>query len=235
VRSRGLKRRQIIKMPMSAGSPPVRRRGLKPDTATPIARGEDEGVLDEGTFTIGMVFQGHGELGGDDGADEHSLAGAHGQGEDVARVIQGEGLVDAFELMVLNETTPLANAVPEGVEALVHDEVFDLVPVEAEGWQDIGGLGIVVLIQVEDVGGIFDQAQVPVGLEGAQLGGAEETEGVRFGEGGVFEDLGDGGVAVGGVAGLAPGGDFLLEELVEMRHWVLIVGGGSDLDLMGRG
>jgi hypothetical protein len=196
----------------------VRRRELKPDTAAPIAQGKDEGVLDKRTFTVGMVFEGHGELGSDDGADEHGLAGAHGQGEDGAGVIQGEGLVDAFELMVLNETTPLANAYPEGVQALVHDEVFDVVPVQAEGGEEIGGLGIIVFIQVEDVGGALDEAEVPVGFEGAQLGGAEEPEGLGFGEGGVFEDLGDGGVAVSGVAGLALGGDFLLEEFVEVGH-----------------
>ena len=69
--------------------------------------------------------------------------------------------------------------------------------------------------------GAFDELEVPVGFQGAQLDGAEEAELASFGQHRMVEDLGDGGVCVVRVTLLTPVGYPALDLLMEVGHWVV--------------
>ena len=89
------------------------------------ARREDQRVLDEGAGAVGVVLQRQGELAGDDRADQHRLARAHGQRQDVAGVVERQRLVDALQPVALDEGRVVLELVPERRLALVQHEVLD--------------------------------------------------------------------------------------------------------------
>ncbi|MDY6867539.1 MAG: hypothetical protein SVT56_06485 [Chloroflexota bacterium] len=61
-----------------------------------------------------MIFEGHGKFRGDVRADQDGLASAHGQGEDVGGVVEGEGFVDGFEFVGFNSLIQAAKARARG-------------------------------------------------------------------------------------------------------------------------
>ena len=73
-------------------------------------------------------------------------------------------------------------------------------------------------IEIGNPGGPFDQAKVPVGLQGAKLRAAKKAEVVGFRQDGVFEDLADGGIIRARIVRTSPATHPFLVGFVEMLH-----------------
>lgn len=103
-----------------------------------LAGRKDQRVLDERRIRIGILER-HGEFGRDDGADEDRLPGTHGQRQDVAGVIERQGLAEAFEFVLADEVVIGPDSVNQAFVADVQRDV--LVRVQSEGAEPIGNAG----------------------------------------------------------------------------------------------
>jgi len=126
--------------------------------------------------------------------------------------------MDGLQLLRLDKVPVGADAVPEGIRALIEAKVLDLVAIQSQRGEQVHGAGVVAQVEVKDVGRALDEAQVPVGLQGAQLGGAQEAQRAALGQRCVVEDLADGRMALARIAFLAPLGYAFLKQLIEVGH-----------------
>ena len=165
------------------------------------------------------IFQRHGELGGDNGAHQDGLAGAHGQRQDVAGVVEREGFAQGFESVLAYEGVVGLEALQDGIQPVVRNHVHDLACGQTHGFASLFGLWEQRCVKVGNTWCIQHQPQVPIGFQRSELRVAQVAQ---LPGGWVFdcevEDFADGGEVGAVVARGAPSVHAFGQGLEKVAH-----------------
>ena len=93
--------------------------------------------------------------------------------------------------MLPHEPVVFPDAFPQGAEPLVEDKLFDAGVPQVQPLEKFRCLCAQLVVEVEDVRGTLNEAQVPVRLQSAELRAAQETQALALRLAPVFQDLGD--------------------------------------------
>jgi hypothetical protein len=134
---------------------------------------EDKCVLHKRAFRI---LKRHRKLGRDDASHQDRFPRTHGEGEDVAGVIQRQRFAQAFELKFTYKSTVRTDFFQTAFKTFVGDQADDVGMGEAHCFAPFLRLWVEGFVEFRNFWRPENQTQIPVGFQCPKLSAAQITE-----------------------------------------------------------